>query len=195
MAYCTREQVRTYKGFKTSDTANDSLIDDLITRAKVIIDNYCGRTFESSANTTRNFDAIADVSDDGLILYFDEDLSSINTITNGDGVSVSSSEYVTEPRNDTPYYAIRLLASSGKAWEYTTDHENAIAVNGSWSYSASVPSDIEQACIELVAYMFDKRTRLVDDSRSQVSPDGVVLMPSDIPRSVQRILKPYRKII
>jgi hypothetical protein len=195
MAYITRQQVRDYKSFKTNDTDNDSLLDDLITRAQVIIDRYCNRTFEASTNTVRYFDAVRDVENNGLLLYLDDDLSEINSVTNGDGIVVASNEYVTEPRNVTPYYAIKILSNSGKAWEYDDDPENAIAVSGKWAYSTTAPLDIQQACIELTAYLFDKRLRLVEDSRGQVSNDGVALMPSDIPRSVRSILDRYKKVL
>lgn len=83
---------------------------------------------------TRYRDATLDVS--GSALYLDDDLLSATTVTNGDAVAVSSSNYVTEPRNETPYYALTLKGSSGLVWTYSTDAENAISIAGVWGYHA-----------------------------------------------------------
>lgn len=189
MAYTNAATVKTYLG--VSGTGDDTLIGALVTRAQSIIDRYCGRTFEASANTTRYFDPTRDVI--GQTLFFDRDCCSIGTVTNGDSSTVASTSYVTEPRNETPYYAITLLASKGLWWTYSDDPENAISISAKWAYSATAPDDIVQAATRLAGYLYRQRDSGVFDVTA--SPElGIVTVPQGIPRDVAIILAPYRRI-
>ena len=190
MAYCTVPEVKLYLGTTTSN--DDELIKSLIPRAQAAIDSHCARTFEALADTTRYFDAITDV--DGITLCLDDDLAAITTITNGDGVAVSSGNYVTEPRNSTPYYAIRLKSSANIAWESDSngDPENAVSIVGRWAYSTEAPDDIVHACIRLSAFYYRQKDAQVFDTTA--TPElGVITVPKGIPSDVKRILEPYRR--
>ena len=112
MAYATIQQVKQYLGI--SATTDDALIKGLADRAQAVIDAYCHRTFEAGTDTTRTLDAVDDV--DGDTLWLDEDLCAITSVTNGDSTTVTTSQYVTEPRNDTPYYARRMRSDSYVVW-------------------------------------------------------------------------------
>lgn len=138
MAYCTVSDVKTYLGNSTN--SDDILLADLIPRAQQAIDSYTHRTFEAASDTTRSFDADRDV--DGPMLYFDKDIASITTVTNGDGITIANTKYVTEPRNRAPYCGIKLKVSSGLAWEYdsNSDPENAIAITGRWGVHQLPPT-------------------------------------------------------
>lgn len=190
MAYCTNTDVKTYLGITGS--GDDALLTSLCTRAQAMVDRYCNRTFEASSNTDRKFDAVRDTVLG--VLFLDEDLASINTITNGDGTSVASTKYVTEPRTATPYYSIRLLASSNLSWTYTTDPENAITVSGKWAYSTTAPADVVHATIRWAAYLYRQKDASTFDTTA--SPDlGVITVPQGIPADVEKLLAPYRKIV
>lgn len=188
MSYCTGPQLAEYLGL-TSDT-DSALLGDLIARAQAAIDTHCGRTFEAVADSARTFDAVRDVQ--GRVLYLDRDLCSIQTVTNGDGVVVAANEYVTEPRNEGPFFAIRLLGSAGRAWAYTDDPEGAISVAGKWAYSATAPADIEQACVRLAAWYYRQRDNAGEADRAIVAGNATIL-PSRIPADVADMLKPYRR--
>lgn len=194
MTYCTLAQVRTWIQYETGQTPDDTLITELIPDAQAWIDSHCTRTFEASAAANRSFDAKRDVK--GAMLYLDRDLASITSVTNGNGVAVTSGEYVTEPRNEAPYYAIRLLNSSGKVWECQSDGdcENAIVVNGIWAYGTSVPADVKRACIRLIAYWVKEREMVGDVERPMQSESGQVMQPASIPKVVIDMLKPYRRL-
>ncbi len=159
MAYCTTPEVKTYLGI--TGTSDDALIEALIARAQKMIEGTCRRVFEASGNTVRKFDAVADVED--AVLHLDGDLCSIASITNGDGTIILPADYVTEPRNATPYHAIRLLESSGRTWTYLADPENAIEVNGQWAFSATVPESVKQLCIEVAAALYRQRANPAGD--------------------------------
>jgi len=128
-------------------------------------------------------------------LYLDEDLCQITTIVNGDGTTITSDKYVTEPRNVTPWYAITLRESAGLTWTAGTDVENAIAVTGRWAWSISASADIQMATIELAAYLYRRRGfegAALD--QPQVSPSGVTLFPSGMPASVKATITAYQKV-
>jgi hypothetical protein len=192
MAYCTIAQVTEYLGI--TGTGDDDIIDALITRAGAWIDTYTGRTFEASADTTRSF--TVDDDTEGRWLHFDADLASITTVTtNADATTpttVSSTEYVTHPRNDTPYYAIQILSSVDKEWTYTTNPENGVTVAGRWAYSTSAPNLIVHACVRLTAYLYRQRDAQVFETTAL--PDaGVITTPTGMPREVKIMLEPYKR--
>lgn len=191
MAYTTVSLLKTYLGATTSN--DDTLLTALIARAQAIIDAYCQRTFEASANTSKTFDADRDT--DGAWLYLDEDLASINTVTNGDGdVLTASTEYMTEPRNRTPYFAIKLISQSGLSWTWTTAPENAITISGKWAYSTSAPDDIVHATLRLAAYLYRQRDNAADLDRAVIAGNATIL-PAQLPSDIKTILAPYRRLV
>ena len=210
MAYATLAQFTQYGGFSTASSdswdsdVDEALVNSLLDRASALIDTYCDRYFASDSDktdvgssdvyVTRKFDALEDV--DGFYLYLDRDLCEISSITNGDSDSttVSSSDYVTEPRNETPYDAIKLLSSTGTYWEYTTDPEDAISIAGIWAFSKTAPDDIVHATVRLTSWMYKQRVNTdADLDRPLLTNDGVTIMPSQLPADIKTILEPYRR--
>lgn len=188
--YCTTEQVKAYLGNSTTD--DDALLDALIPRAQAGLDRHWHRTFEATSDTTRYFDAARDT--DGLLLYLDEDLASITTITNGDGTTITSAQYTTEPRNFTPYHAIRLLSSTGLIWEYDSnnDSEDAIAITGRWAWSVTADSDIEHLCIRYVGWLYRQKDSQVYDITA--TPElGVITIPQGVPKDLRLAIDSYRR--
>ena len=190
MAYCSLAQMKTYVG--ATDNDDDALLTDCITRAEAVIDRATKRRFEATADSTRTFDAQQDVA--GRTLYLDADLCAITSITNGDGAAITALQVVSEPRNHAPYYALTLKASTGLAWTYETDPEDAISVTGRWAYSTTPPADIEQACVRLAAWLYRQKDSSSDLDRPMVSMDGATLLPAQIPADVQRMLQPYVRV-
>ncbi len=190
MAYCSTAQVKAYLGNSTS--VDDALLDAIIPRAQAGLDRYCHRTFEAASDTTRTFDADHDT--DGPFLYLDEDLASITSITNGDGTTITSTQYTTEPRNRTPYCQIKLLTSSGLVWEYDSnnDPENAISVTGRWAWSVTADADIEHLCIRYVGWIYKQKDSQVYDVTA--TPElGVITVPQGIPKDLRIAMDTYKR--
>lgn len=186
MAYCTVQDVKNY--LDISESGDDSLISDCIDAAQAAIDAYTHRTFEASADSTRYFDAVGEHVM-GRTLYLDSDICSITTVTNGDGIVISSTERTTKPKNITPYYAIRILASSGKIWTYTDDYEDAITILGRWAYSTTAPAQIQHACKRWAAYIYRQKDAQMYDVTAIEA--GVLVQPQGIPLDVRNLLQPF----
>ena len=193
MAYVTAELVRTDLGI--TGTSLDDVLGDCIEDAQAWIDREIGFTFEVSgtAGTTRYFDAVADV--DGLRLCLDKPAASIVNVTNGDDTAVSTSDYVTWPRNEAPYWYIELLASADLEWERDSndDPQNAIAVTANWAFSTAAPNDIRRACNVLARHFYNQRKAESMDVTA-IGDSGVMAVPAAIPSVVMRIINGYRRI-
>lgn len=194
MAYTEYDDVKTYAGINGS--GDDALISDLIGRAQAAIDAYTGRTFETgTSDTTRKFTVGIDT--EGKILYLDEDLADITSIvTNADGgadaETLTTGDYITHPRNRTPYFSIEILSSSDEEWFYTTDRENGVTVEGKWAYSTTPPADIVHACIRLATYYYRQKDAGVFDVTA-IPDAGIIQIPQGIPKDVKMILDVYKK--
>lgn len=196
MAYCTNTEVKAYLGI--SGTGDDSLLTTLIARAQKAIENYTGRKFEHDATGVKRYFSVGKDTR-GKLLLLDEDLCAISTngvVTNADdgsgGTAIPSAEYITHPRNKTPYWGIEILGSSSNYWRYTDDAENGIEITGKWAYSASPPVDIVQACIRYAAFLYRGRDAQVFDYTS-VSELGVMRFSHKLPADIVEMLAPYVK--
>ena len=191
MAYCGVDELKEYLGIESA--TDEPMLLTFLATAQRTIDSYCARTFEATADTVRTFDSQRDV--DGYTLTVDSDLCAITSIVNGDGTTISNSHYVTEPRNETPYYAIRLKASAGKVWTSTVsgDSENAITITGKWAYSTSAPSDIAHVCKRLAAYIYRQKDNAGDLDRAVIAGNSTIL-PAQIPSDIKLMLAPYRRL-
>lgn len=193
MAYATVNQLRAYdRDFSSTD--NDTDLIDLLDRSTQMMSMLTGLDFEASSDL-RRFDSEVDVT--GETLYLDKNLHSISSITNGDGATVSSDNYVTEPRNDTPFYAITLKNFADLVWEADTDGnpEDAIAVDGVWGYTDSdnTPGEIVHATLRIALILYDlPRAGGRDFDRPLITPEGVVIGSQQLPRDVSSIISHYR---
>jgi len=187
--YATDDDVKDYLGI--SGSGDDTLINGLIRAAQAAIETHTNRVFEVTSNSTRYYDAIGEHIKDG-VLYLDDDLCEVNSVTNGDGNAIASSKYTTLPRNDTPYYAIRLLSDSDTLWEYGDEWMDAIEISGKWGYSTQAPNDVRQACIRLAAFYYrQKDSQLADVTAIEA---GTVIRTPAMPADVKSILGPYRRL-
>ena len=193
MAYASTADLKAY--LKISVATDDTLLASCLTRAQAIIDRATHKTFEASADTTRYFDAVRDVLDGGRTLFFDQQwIAQIGTngVVNGDGVTIPSTAYVTEPRNAGPWYGIRLKSDADYIWTFSSSEEDAIAITGRWAYSVTAPADIVQATIRLAAYLYRQKDNATgDEDRPIMTGDGVTIMPQALPNDVFQLLQPF----
>lgn len=194
MSYAILADLKTYLGVGT--TADDALLSQCLTRAQGFLEAQTTRVFEASADATRYLDAVADVAEDeqgrGSLLILPADLCAITSVTNGDGTTVASSQYVTEPRGSTPYWALRLKANATVGWTYSDTPENAISIVGRWAYSTTPPADVAQATVALAAYFYRQRGAEATGMEPVVSASGVVMVPPRLPDVVKTVITKYQ---
>jgi hypothetical protein len=179
-------------GIESDD--DNPLIATYIAAAQAAIDLWCNRTFEAVADTTRYIDAIGQHIGGYDLMIPPEvgELASITEVLNGDGIEVTSSQYVTVPRNAAPFYGLRIKGSAGKTWVYDDDFEDAIAITGRWAYSVSPPAPIKTACIKLAAFYYRQKDVPFTDVTAVEA--GVVVRPIGIPAVITPLLAPYRRL-
>lgn len=180
--YTTWAAVKTYLAIE--GTGDDALGAALVSRASAMIDQFCRRRF-AQWTATRLYDVPS-----GVTLWLDEDLLAVTTLTNGDGATLTSSEYLLLPTNMIPRYGIRLR--SGSAWVGgSTGDEQAISLTGTWGYSSSPPDDVVQAAVRLTAWIYRQRDApFGQTARPEI---GVIETPLSMPPDVVRILAPFVK--
>lgn len=185
MAYVTLEEAKTYLGIATD--ADDGLLTTLLGAAQATVERYCDRVFEAPADETRKFDCMYPVVI-GWDLFLDRDLCYVTEIVNGDGETIGSEEVIEVPQTP-PYFALRLLSSTGKVWTYETDREQAIAITGRWAYSITPPSPVVQAVKELIGWMYRSYDR-------QGGSDATAFREASetLPGNVQMWLEGYRRL-
>jgi hypothetical protein len=203
MAYITVSGLKSYMGI--TESTEDALLGIIITMATDAVDDYTGRTFEPTGTQgghhthyytplLQRYGGDLDNSD-GRTLWLNQDLAELQSVVNGDGVTIPSGEYVTLPYNLTPWYAIRLKRGSNYSWTYSgISPERTILITGKWCYSLEAPGSIQLAMYKLCSYLYRGRADGQSD-RDVLSTDGVVLAAARIPTDVQSLLRPYRRLM
>lgn len=196
--YCSLAQLKQYLGI--AESTDDVFLTSIIARAQKMITTYTGRLFAAPADSEHRFASGTDT--DGRTLWFDDDLcqfaSTSGLIVNADAEEINQIElvrdidFVTIPRNTTPWYGVKLLGSASKSWEYTNDPEMSIVVTGRWAYSITAPDDIVQACLRLAAYIYRQKDAQVFETTA-IPDAGVITIPIGIPKDVKMILDQYVK--
>jgi hypothetical protein len=193
--YCTSAEFLAYTTPQTSSGAMTSaqvtVVENIIEASSRLIDNQTRKTFYARGET-KNYDvpygSQLDIDDDWLL--------SVGKITNGDGVEVTSGDYILKPANSSPKYAVKLKEASTVAWEFDAsgNSEQVISISGSWGYSSSTPLDIKEACLEIASAWYHRRFGENVSSETVIEPSGIVITPKDIPASAKSILQKYASL-
>lgn len=144
MNYATLTQLKAY--LNQVPTGVDNLLLDFLDQASRFIEHQKGRRFDVRRET-RRFDipglsahtplgyypGIRQAGSAQGVLCLDEDLLSLETLTNGDGTAITAGEYVLEPANLYPKKRIRLTDTIW-AMPYTGITRQAISVTGLWGF-------------------------------------------------------------
>jgi hypothetical protein len=189
MAYASLSELRSYlfAGGTTAPATDDALLSAMIARAQASIDAALGgRSFEATI-ATKVYDL-----PDGEYLDVD-DLLTVTTLTNGDGVVIPAGAYVLYPLNINPKRMIYLKATSGYTWlpDALGNDAGCISVAGTWGYMATPPDNIKQACIRLSTWMYRQKDTSADLDRPLMTGDGGIVLPSAMPRDVEQLLASY----
>ena len=193
--YCSLEDVKAELGIVAANTNDDAKLQSYITAASREIDTFTKRRFYGVVDT-RYYHALNDT--DGRRLLLDYDLSGVIEITLGDGSVLAASDYVLEPYNEDPKFAVVLKASSDLSWKnYDTDPERAIAVEGTWGYTAGTvpPEAIRRAAISYTRWRYLARRASPTSGQTGTGGIGEYPVTSHLPDEVQRMLTPFRSFV
>lgn len=196
MSYITAADLRAYIG--AISTSDDTQLGFAASRAQQMIDTYCNRTFEATADTTRYYNALdlrygGDVDAFSNELKLDVDLCQLTSVTNGNSEVIPNNFLVLLPTNFTPKYSIKIKMNTSYVWTYVGTPDTAISVLGRFAYSITAPADIVAACLALGKYIYKARTSTIDTDRAVLSSDGIVLPGKNIPDAITAQIEPYRR--
>lgn len=133
-AYATLAEYKAYvtaRGQTSStDTTDDTVIDNLLEQASRYLDDETGRTFYPFIQE-RFYDV-----PESRELMLDDDLLETITITNGDDTTMPSTEFYYVPKNLYPAYALKITDISSYQWLSNTQGsmENAVGILAIWGY-------------------------------------------------------------
>lgn len=154
MNYITLSELKRYLNMNVTD--DDELLNDLIAVSTRKIIDYCKRHFDIIKDTR-----YYDIPYNKRGIFFDYDLLVLETLTNGDGTTISSDDYFLDNVNFYPKYRVRLRPSSSVNWKTddNSDYEQVISVTGLWGYhenydsawltSATIASDLSDSATEI----------------------------------------------
>lgn len=191
--YTTLNKLKAALRIPTSDTVDDTLLEDAINSASRLIDGYANRSFYNGGTASRVY-----APQDSFVTQFDDlqTLTTLETSSDGDGFDTTwtSADYQLEPLNGivdgltTPYTRVRAV---GDFTFLTLGEEATVRITGVWGYS-SVPDPISQACVIQSERIFKRL-----DSPLGVAgfgDMGVVRVTSRLDSDVAQLVEPYRKI-
>jgi hypothetical protein len=128
MNLVTLAQLKRYCGIASTFTTDDALLTRLIIDGEQWAEQVMQRAAKPIIEA-RTFDYC-----DPRMLYFDDDLLEVISITNGDAVAVTLTDLFYMPRRRTPKYAIGFEIGASDVWTYSTTPENAISITAAWGY-------------------------------------------------------------
>ena len=189
--YATLSEYKTYQRITSTDATDDMFIEAAIEAASRHIDREAGTRFYLETETRKY-----DIPREGLPLMLDQYYTAITSVTNGDGSTISASNYVTLPANVLPIWGLSLADRTGATWSLaaTTGTVQAISVTGSVGYSATAPKDIYLACLEIAKAMYSRRFGENMSMKTVITPAGVVQIPDGVPDWAALTIANYRRV-
>jgi hypothetical protein len=187
--YCTLAEYKGFGDVDSTDADDDAAIEKIIEGVSRYIDLKTQRRFYALTDT-RYYDRPS-----GRELELDDDLLTITTLSNGDGVEITSSDYNLIPINDPPYRAIRLTETSTIFWTLDSDgnSEFVIDVAGTWGYMTDHTDDIREACLMTTQSFVKRRFGTNVSGQVKITAAGVVITPQDVPSAAADIINIYKK--
>lgn len=137
----TLEMVKRHRKLTAAQSSDDAVLIDMIHRAsatfqssirRVCVPYYGVHTFDAMSLYCRQY--TLDVGKAGF------DLLEIETLTNGDGATISASGVALRTGNVYPKWRVELKPSAGVAFTYNGDWQDAISLLGWWGYVPNYPS-------------------------------------------------------
>lgn len=137
----TLEVVKRHRKLTAAQSSDDAMLIDMIHRAsatfqssirRVGVPYYGVHTFDAMSLYCRQY--TLDVGKAGF------DLLEIETLTNGDGATISGAGVALRTANMYPKWRVELKPSAGVTFTYNGDWQEAISLTGWWGYVPNYPT-------------------------------------------------------
>lgn len=176
------DQVKAWLGLTDpTQTEDDALLSWLITAASAFIGNWCGRDFVS-----RGYIETRDGTGGSRMPFFNTPVGSV------DGLLIDNRPIPPGDPVLMPGYHFTPTMLMLNGFTFSRGYGNVVI-----RYTAGlsgIPSDLEQACIELVGQRYRDRDRIGLSSKGMAG-ETTAFIQKDMPDSVRTALKPYRRIL
>lgn len=178
MTLCALADVKTYLGI--TDTNSDAVLTALIAGASAMMETYCNRVFAQASYTeTRN-------GNGGYRLFL-----ATAPVTAVASVTIDGTAVPAAAGSMAPGYLFDDLMIYLRQRCFTCGVQNVVV-----SYTAgyaTIPADLTQACVELVAAKYAKRNRIDKTSETLGSQQTQAYSVADMPASVKTVLNNYAR--
>lgn len=173
--YTTLADVRAWLGIKENNTSDDALLERMINAASAWIDTYLERSL-ALASYSKTFDGVGGLRQ---CLPFGPIVSVDFVVI--DGVALDADRW----RSDQ--YGVIM-----KGLGFPRGFAN---VEISWTAGyRSVPDDVVQCCIDIVAFNYRRRERIGHASKT-LNGETTAFITSDVPPECKAVLNEYRRVI
>lgn len=160
-SYCSLAELRARLQFATTDTADDAVLESVMTAVSRLIDKHCGRRFwANSTDETRYY-----TSEFTDVFYCPDDITSLTTLaTDDDGDRVYETTWVAadfdlEPFNAVldgePYTKIRVNEGTGN-YAFPT-LAKSVKLVGKFGYGTTAPGPVKEACLLQCERIFKRK--------------------------------------
>lgn len=193
-AYPTKVNFKTWVGI--SGASDDTLLDWLADGAAAFVERYCGRSFvDAAAQTVKVLPEYPNLLGKykRTLLIKSDDIVSITTVVNGDGVTVSSDDYTLHPLDGPPYYRIELHADSGLRWWRGSDGAGVVTLTCTTGFAENVPDDIFLAILKLMSHEYRARSSGGRGMVQTATRAGLIIEPGKVPPDIIVTLNLYRR--
>lgn len=181
---CTLAEVRLYAGTQDSDTSTDAVVEQLIENASAFIERYCNRIFGVTT-----YVEVRNGNDRPRMMTNQSPITAVSSVQiNGQSIAASTGALVAGYTFDEHSIYLRPGLGFERFWRGIQNVE--------FSYTAgfgTVPADVSQACIELIAFKLAKRNRIDKKNETLGQQQTIGFDTSDMPKGVQTALMPYQR--
>ena len=172
--FTTLAKVRAHLGLKSGDT--DAVLRTLITAASAWMKTYLNRAI-LEATYTQTFDG----NNQRKLFLPEYPVTQVTSVAIGTRV-LESSEWVLSGNSVALLNGARFPAEYGNV---------QVVWNAGYP---SVPADLDQACIEMVAWRFKERSR-IGQSSVNVNGEQITFQTEDAPANVKTLMRNWRKVV
>lgn len=125
----TLAYVRQHRRLQTTETTDDALLQSLISEASAEFQRQIDRVCLPYVATN-----VFDYQSPYTLTFRGYDLLAVTTLTNGDGATISGSEYVLRSANVYPKWRIELKVNGTSTFTWDDTWHEAVGVAGVWGY-------------------------------------------------------------